>query len=90
MTRKTRAIPKGYQFVEATETHVRFSEMAWPRAGEHASVTAYALRYAEEITPEQRQMAASIIDAYMTLACMPERERRIVLAGLRRAEGARR
>lgn len=84
--RKRRSVPKGYEYKGATETHVRFSEMTWPRGGSHASVVGYALRYSEEPTAEQRLAGASFVDAYMTLIAMPARERNIVIAGLRRAE----
>jgi hypothetical protein len=86
MTRKRRPVPRGYEYKGATDTRVRFSEMTWPRGGEHAGVLAYALRYSEEPTPAQRVEGASFIDAYMTLIAMPARERNIVIAGLRRAE----
>jgi hypothetical protein len=75
----------GHEYVAAHKTRVKFREMSWPRAGKYASDLEWLLRYGDP-TKSDLLAAAGIISAYQQMVFDPESKRRIVIAGLRRAE----
>jgi len=64
-----------------------FDEMSWPLPDERADCLENALRYdeAEDLTREDRLLAASIVAAYKALIDLSERERSSVVREIRQA-----
>jgi hypothetical protein len=76
---------EGCEYVKAYPTCVKFGQMTWPRYGVYASRLNWLLRYGEP-TRSDLLAAAGIIGAYQQMVSDTEKKRRLVIAGLRRAE----
>lgn len=61
-----------------------FDGMTWPAPCERLGDIEYALRYAPEVSKNERLVAASVISAYMHLVRMPERTRRLRIREIRK------
>lgn len=65
----------------------------WPLSeqdgGEHIGLVAWALRYGQDLTKEQRMFASDVIGAYEALLARPAKRRQEIVMAIRAAVEAR-
>lgn len=61
----------------------RFDEMTWPAHGERLRDLSYRLRYGEP-NKQDSMLAAGVLDAFMHLIVMPQRDRAEIIREIRK------